>query len=194
MEGKMIVGYARVSTIEQSLDVQLAALREAGCERIFQEKESGAKSDRNELRKAIDALQHGDTLMVMKLDRLARSTKDLLNTLAEIADKGAKFKSLHDPWCDTTTPHGELMVTILGGLATFERHLIISRTDEGRKRAMKNGVKFGRKHVLTRHQRQEALIRRQNGESCQDIAKSYNVGYVTIWRLVAACNGSMAQN
>ena len=118
-----------------------------------------------------------------KLDRLARSTRDLLNTLAAIADRGAGFKSLGDPWADTTTPHGKLMITVLGGLAEFERHLILSRTSEGRQRAKANGVKFGRKPELTKHQREEALSRKLNGETCRSIAKSFNVSHMTISRL-----------
>ena len=122
-------------------------------------------------------------LLVTKLDRLARSTRDLLNTLAAISDKGASFKSLGDPWADTTTPHGKLMVTILGGLAEFERHLIPTRTNEGRQRAMAKGVRFGRKPKLTKHQREEALARKHNGEVLTEIAKSYNVSHMTISRL-----------
>ncbi len=139
----MIVGYARVSTDGQALDAQQSALREAGCAKVYAEKVSGAKADRASLTKAIAALAEGDTLIVTKLDRLARSTRDLLNTLAEIAQRNATFKSLGDPWCDTTTPHGRLMLTVLGGLAEFERHLILARTDEGRKRAQARGVKLG---------------------------------------------------
>jgi DNA invertase Pin-like site-specific DNA recombinase len=130
-------------------------------------------------------LGEGDTLIVTKLDRLARSTRDLLNTLATISDRGATFKSLNDPWADTTTPHGKLMVTVLGGLAEFERHLILSRTAEGRTRAKANGVRFGRHPVLTPYQRAEALRRRANGETLVDIAKSMNVSHMTIARLVA---------
>jgi DNA invertase Pin-like site-specific DNA recombinase len=144
------IGYARVSTDGQSLAAQDAALREAGATRVFAEKISGAVTDRAQLAKAIAALAEGDTLVVCKLDRLARSTRDLLNTLAAIADAGATFKSLGDPWCDTTSAHGKLMVTVLGGLAEFERHLILARTDEGRRRAQQRGVKFGRKLKLTR--------------------------------------------
>ena len=129
------IGYARVSTDGQSLQSQTEALHLAGCGRIYSEKMSGAYTDRPQLAKAIQALGNGDTLVVVKLDRLARSTRDLLNTLDAIAKAGASFKSLGDLWCDTTTPHGELMVTVLGGLATFERHLILSRTAEGRTRA-----------------------------------------------------------
>jgi DNA invertase Pin-like site-specific DNA recombinase len=112
----MIVGYARVNTDGQTLDAQQAVLRDAGCERVFSEKESGAKTDRQQLAKAIAALAQGDTLIVTKLDRLARSTRDLLNTLDAIGKAGASFKSLGDGWADTTTPHGRLMLTVLGVL------------------------------------------------------------------------------
>jgi DNA invertase Pin-like site-specific DNA recombinase len=177
------IGYARVSTDGQTLDAQHAALREAGCARVFAEKVSGAKTDRAQLAKAIAALTAGDTLVVCKLDRLARSTRDLLNTLAAIADAGATFRSLGDGWCDTTTPHGRLMLTVLGGLAEFERHLILARTSEGRQRAQQRGVKFGRKPKLTLHQQQEALARRANGEALVEIARSYAVSHSTISRL-----------
>jgi DNA invertase Pin-like site-specific DNA recombinase len=147
-----MIGYARVSTDGQTLDAQHAALRDAGCERVFSEKESGAKTDRAQLAKALAALGEGDTLIVTKLDRLARSTRDLLNTLATIGEAGATFRSLGDQWADTTTPHGRLMLTVLGGLAEFERHLILARTAEGRIRAQARGVKFGRRAKLTPHQ------------------------------------------
>jgi DNA invertase Pin-like site-specific DNA recombinase len=177
------IGYARVSTDGQTLDAQLASLKAAGAERIFSEKVSGAVTDRKALGKALAALGEGDVLLVTRLDRLARSTRDLLNILDAIGKAGAKFKSLADPWCDTTTPQGELMITVLGGLATFERHLIKARTDEGRKRAMANGVVFGRKLKLTRHQIAEALRRREAGETTTAIGRSYNVSHSTISRL-----------
>jgi DNA invertase Pin-like site-specific DNA recombinase len=120
---------------------------------------------------------------VTKLDRLARSTRDLLNTLAAIAEAGASFKSLGDAWCDTTTPAGKLMLTVLGGLAEYERHLILARTDEGRKRAKARGVAFGPKRMLNRDQRQEALARRQAGEALADIARTFGVSRMTISRL-----------
>ena len=130
----MIVGYARVSTDGQSLDAQHAALAAAGAERVYAEKQSGIKTDRLHWR-AVCSLEAGDIVLVTKLDRLARSTRDLLNTLAAIGEAGAGFRSLGDPWADTTTPHGKLMITVLGGLAEFERHLILARTNEGRQRA-----------------------------------------------------------
>src|SRR5580692_7560897 len=119
-------------------------------------------------------------LLVTKLDRLARSTRDLLNTLATINEKEASFRSLGDPWADTTTPHGKLMITVLGGLAEFERHLIFARTSEGRQRAMARGTRFGRKPKLTKHQRDEAIARKANGETLMEIARSYNVSHMTI--------------
>jgi DNA invertase Pin-like site-specific DNA recombinase len=181
----MIVGYARVSTDGQTLDAQQAALRDAGVEQIYSEKISGVVTDRKALARAIASLGSGDTLVVCKLDRLARSTRDLLNTLAAISDKGATFKSLGDGCCDTTTPHGRLMLTVLGGLAEFERHLILARTSEGRTRAQQRGVKFGRKQKLTSHQQREALERRARGEALVDIARSYAVSHSTISRLEA---------
>jgi DNA invertase Pin-like site-specific DNA recombinase len=133
--------------------------------------------------KAIAALTAGDTLVVCKLDRLARSTRDLLNTLAAVGEAGATFKSLGDPWCDTTSAHGRLMLTVLGGLAEFERHFILMRTSEGRQRAQQRGVRFGRKRKMTAHQQREALARRASGEALVDIARSYAVSHSTISRL-----------
>jgi DNA invertase Pin-like site-specific DNA recombinase len=127
----MIVGYARVSTDGQTLDAQQAALAGAGAEKIFAEKVSGAVTERKALARAIAALGAGDVLLVTRLDRLARSTRDLLNVLDQVARAGAGFKSLADAWADTTTPYGRLMLTVLGGLAEFERELIKARTDEG---------------------------------------------------------------
>jgi DNA invertase Pin-like site-specific DNA recombinase len=178
-----ILGYARVSTDGQTLHAQGEELKAAGAERVFQEKASGTVTDRKQLARAMAALQDGDVLMVTRLDRLARSVRDLLNTLAAVAEKGAGFRSLRDSWANTTTPHGRLMLTILAGLAEFERELIRSRTGEGRERAKANGVRFGRKPKLTPHQRTEALARRANGELLIDIAKSYAVSHSTISRL-----------
>jgi DNA invertase Pin-like site-specific DNA recombinase len=182
-QGTMIVGYARVSTDSQTLNAKQASLTAAGCERVYAEKQSGAKTDRAQLAKAIAPLGPGDCLIVTKLDRLARSTRDLLNTLAEIAQRGASFKSLGDSWADTNTPAGKLMLTVLGGLAEYERHLILPRTTEGRQRAQQRGVKFGRKRKLTLHQQQEALELRSRGEALVDIARSYAVSHSTISRL-----------
>jgi DNA invertase Pin-like site-specific DNA recombinase len=179
----MLIGYARVSTDSQSLEAQYSALTGAGAEKVYSEKVSGAVTDRKALARAIAALDAGDVLLVTRLDRLARSTRDLLNTLDGIASAGAGFRSLADHWCDTTTPHGRLMLTVLGGLAEFERELIKARTAEGRQRAKARGVRFGRKLKLTRHQMLEALARREAGEALAEIGRSYNVSHSTISRL-----------
>src|SRR5262249_31222410 len=155
----MIYGYARVSTDGQSVEAQVAALTAAGAAKVYRETASGAKTDRARLRQVLAALDQGDVLLVTRLDRLARSTLDLLHTLKTIADKGAAFKSLVDPWADTTTPHGTLFTVILGGLAEFERGLIKARTSEGRARAKARGVKLGRRPKLTPYQQREALER-----------------------------------
>ena len=164
-------GYARVSTRDQDLASQVAALRAAGCGNIFKEKAPGAKTDRPELARAIRRLEGGDVLVVTRLDRLARSTRDLLNILDAVAKAGASFKSLADAWADTTTPHGKLLLTVLGGLAEFERELIRARTDDGRRRAKARGVKFGRPVKLTAHQRQEALQRLADGAVQADFTR-----------------------
>jgi DNA invertase Pin-like site-specific DNA recombinase len=155
----MIYGYARVSTDGQSVDAQVKQLREAGAEKVFRETASGAKSDRAQLRRALAELGKGDVLIVTRLDRLARSTRDLLNTVEDIAAKKAGFKSLADTWADSTTAHGRLMLAVLGGLAEFERALIHTRTGEGGERAKARGVKMGRKPKLTPHQMREAIRR-----------------------------------
>jgi DNA invertase Pin-like site-specific DNA recombinase len=182
----MKYGYARVSTDGQSVAAQVVQLTQAGAAKVFKEKVSGAITHRQQLKRVLDALDEGDVLLVTRLDRLARSTRDLLNTLALIADKKAAFRSLGDTWADTTTAHGRLMLTVLAGLAEFERELIRARTSEGRERAKARGVKLGRKFKLTPHQRKEALARRERGkESLTDIARSYNVSHSTISRLRA---------
>jgi DNA invertase Pin-like site-specific DNA recombinase len=178
-------GYARVSTNGQDLAAQEAELAAAGCTKVFREKVSGAKTDRAELAKLINRLEAGDVLVVTRLDRLARSTRDLLNVLATVADRKAGFRSLKDTWADTTTAHGRLMLTVLGGLAEFERELIRARTGEGRSRAQARGVRFGRPAALTSHQRQEALQRLAQGEAQADVARTYAVSQATISRLQA---------
>jgi DNA invertase Pin-like site-specific DNA recombinase len=177
------VGYARVSTNGQDLTDQVRALEAIGAVRIYREKQSGARSDRPQLAKAIASLAPGDVLVVTRLDRLARSTRDLLNVLHEVSERGAAFKSLADTWADTTTAHGKLMVTILGGLAEFERSLIKARCDTGIARARAAGVRFGRKPKLSAFQRAEALKRREAGEPQSLIAKTYGVDQATISRL-----------
>ena len=179
----MIYGYARVSTDGQSVAAQVSQLAAAGAGKVFREVASGAKTDRAQLVRVLAQLDAGDVLMVTRLDRLARSTRDLLNTLAAISAKQAGFRSLGDAWADTTTAHGRLMLTVLGGLAEFERELIRARTGEGRARAKARGQHMGRPPKLTLHQRKEALARKAAGEPVREIARSYNVSAATISRL-----------
>jgi DNA invertase Pin-like site-specific DNA recombinase len=179
-------GYARVSTDGQTLAAQEAQLQAAGCAKIYSEKASGAKSDRAVLARLLARLEQADVLVVTRLDRLARSTRDLLDTLDTITQKGAGFRSLADTWADTTTPHGRLMLTVLGGLAEFERELIRARTGDGRARAKARGVHMGRPPKLNRHQQHEAIERRAAGDTLTDIARTFGVSHTTIGRLVGA--------
>lgn len=178
----MYYGYARVSTGGQSLESQLAQLNTHGCA-VFAEKISGAVTDRPELRKLLKRVKAGDVVLVTRLDRLARSTRDLLNILATLNEKKVGFRSIADAWADTTTPHGRLMVTLLGGIAEFERELIRIRTSEGRARAVAMGVRLGRPPKMSLNERQEALMRKLGGEGLGDLAKAYNVSEATISRL-----------
>ena len=175
-------GYCRVSTDGQSLAAQHSQLHAAGCDKIFAEKISGAITERPELNKALAELQDGDTFLVCRLDRLARSTRDLLNILDTIARAGAGFRSLADVWADTTSAHGRLMLTILGGLAEFERELIKSRTGDGRARAKARGVKFGRPPKLSAEQRHEIRERRRNGQTLAAIAAEFAMHPTSVGR------------
>ena len=175
-------------TVRLSSRLRLGRARctKAGCKKVFREVASGAKTDRAQLLRLLDQLEAGDVLTVTRLDRLARSTRDLLNTLAAITVKKVGFKSLGDTWADTTTSHGRLMLTVLGGLAEFERDLIRARTGEGRARAVARGQRMGRPPKLTAHQKREAIKRRDGGEeSLTEIGRSYNVSAATISRLSA---------
>lgn len=180
----MIFGYARVSTKDQSLLAQIETLKEAGAVRVIEETMTGADRDRPRLKYLMDRIGTEDVLIVTRLDRLARSTRDLLNILDRLGQQGASFKSLAEPWADTTTPHGRLMLAVIGGLAEFERELIRARTSEGRERAKAQGLHLGRKPKLTPFQIAEALKRRDAGEeTLAQIGRSYNVSGWTIGRL-----------
>lgn len=189
----MIFGYARVSTGGQSVAAQTEALKAAGAQKVYAETASGARTERGQLARGVAALGRGDTLIVTRLDRLARSTRDLLNVLALIADKGATFRSLDEQWADTTTAHGRLMLTVIGGLAEFERELIRSRTTEGRERAKRRGIKFGRKPVLTDKQREfvAAERARADGPTIRELAALLNVSAATIGRVPPASNADI---
>jgi DNA invertase Pin-like site-specific DNA recombinase len=178
-----ILGYARVSTQDQDLSGQLGALKAGGATTVYREKVSGVRADRPQLAKLLAALKPDDVVVVTKLDRLARSTRELLDLIDRIGKAGASFRSLGDPLWDTSSAQGRLLSTLLAGIAEFERELIRERTGDGRKRAMAAGVKFGRKRKLSDYQRQEAIKRRAAGETLASIAKSYGVDTSMISRL-----------
>jgi DNA invertase Pin-like site-specific DNA recombinase len=180
----MKIGYARVSTLEQNLDLQLQALKKAGCRRIFQEKISAGARNRPEFQRMLDQIRTSDTIVVWKLDRLARSTRDLLETTETIQQAGGKFQSLSEPWAHTTTHAGKMIMTIFAGIAEFERGLIRERTTAGREAARKRGVRFGRPRKLTLEQ--ENLTRRleSEGKTVRELAAAFRVHAATIYRLV----------
>jgi DNA invertase Pin-like site-specific DNA recombinase len=177
------IGYARVSTQGQDLTAQLDALKAAGAATVFKEKVSGVRADRPQLAKLMASLKPDDVVVVTKLDRLGRSTRELLELIERISKAGASFRSLGDPLFDTTGAQGRLLVTMLAAIAEFERELIRERRGEGRKRAMANGIKFGRKRKLSDYQRTEAIKRRDAGETLAAIGKSYGVAISMISRL-----------
>jgi DNA invertase Pin-like site-specific DNA recombinase len=188
--GSTTYGYARVSTTGQTLETQLQSLAATGITKIYSEKVSGVKQ-RRELEKLLAKLQPGDLVVITKLDRLARSTLDLLRIIEQIGKAGANFKSLGDSWADTTTPHGRLMLTVLAGLAEFERELIISRCSEGRERARAEGKSLGgQAPKLTPHQAREVMTRLAAGDSQRQIAKSFNVNVSTISRMYSKANAA----
>jgi DNA invertase Pin-like site-specific DNA recombinase len=178
-------GYARVSTQDQDLSAQLDALKKAGATAIFREKISGARADRPQLARLMGSLRKGDVVIITKVDRLARSTRELLNLIAAVDEKGASLRSLGDPLFDTGSSQGRLLVAVLGAVAEFERELIRERTGAGRARAKANGTRFGRKPKLSDFQRKEAIERRGAGDRLADIAASYGVSVSMISRLEA---------
>src|SRR6202040_1222539 len=182
---KRLIGYARVSTYGQTLDAQLEQLRAAGCasRNIYREKVTGARADRRELNRMLAKLAPGDMLTVTRIDRLARSTFDLFAIVKRIVDAKAQFRSLAEPWADTRTSTGRLMIAVLGVLADVERDLIRTRTAEGRSRAQKRGQHMGRPPKLTDAQKAEARRRRAEGATLAELALSYPVGKSTISRL-----------
>jgi DNA invertase Pin-like site-specific DNA recombinase len=177
------LGYARVSTYGQTLDAQLEQLRAERCGRIYREKVTGAHNDRRELLKMLEHLAPGDVVTVTRIDRLARSTFDLFAIVKQIVDAKAQFRSLAEPWADTGTSTGRLMIAVLGGLADVERDPIRTRTAEGRSRAQKRGQRMGRKPKLTEAQQAEARKRRAEGATLAELARGYGVGKSTISRL-----------
>src|SRR5258707_6164896 len=179
----MKIGYARVSTLVKNLDLQLNALKKAGCKRILREKVSGAGRLRPEFLRMLDQIRDGDTIVVWKLDRLARSTRDLLETMETIREAGAEFQSLSEPWANTTTHAGKMIMTIFAGIAEFERDLIRERTGAGREAARKRRVRFSRPRKLSLDQKQLARRLVLEGKSASDIARTFNVHAATIYSL-----------
>jgi DNA invertase Pin-like site-specific DNA recombinase len=179
----MKIGYARVSTTEQNLDLQLTALKEAGCGRIYQEKISGVKLDRPELQRLIDHLRPDDIVVVCKLDRLARSTQNLLELADRIRTAEASFCSLSEPWADTSSHTGKMIMTVFAGIAEFERDLIRERTGAGRVAAKQRGVRFGRPEKMNEEQKLLAKRLLQEDKSISEVAKTFNVHKATIYRL-----------
>jgi DNA invertase Pin-like site-specific DNA recombinase/predicted nucleotidyltransferase len=189
-----LLGYARATADDPTLTAQLEALRGAGCIRIFREKISGTVADRAQLRRAIDQLAAGDVFVVTRLDRLARSTRDLINIFDTIAGKGAGFRSLGDIWADTTAPHGRKIIATVEGLAEFERELIRARTDDGRRRAKARGQHMGRPPTLTPRQRSEAVKALKSGAATQaDLARRFAVSQSTISRLASKAADTLAR-
>ncbi|WP_435416757.1 recombinase family protein [Parerythrobacter aurantius] len=178
----MLIGYARVSTDDQDLQLQRSELRAAGCERLFEEKLSGAKRDRPELTRLMEHLRAGDALVVTRLDRIARSTRDLLDIAQQLTDAEAGLRSLAEPWADTTSPAGRMVLTVFAGIAEFERELIRQRTSSGREAARRRGVKFGRPAKLSAEQ--VALGKRliEEGQSVREVAKVLNCHHATLYR------------
>ena len=178
-----LIGYARVSTQGQDLAQQRATLREAGCTRIFEEKISGAKRDRPELGRLLDHLRAGDVVTVTRLDRLARSTRDLLEIAECIKEAGAGLRSLAEPWADTTTPAGRMVLTVFAGMADFERSLIVERTRTGRIAAKARGVRFGPRPALATDQIAHARqLIEADGKSVAEVARLLGVHRATLYR------------
>jgi DNA invertase Pin-like site-specific DNA recombinase len=188
---KRLIGYARVSTYGQTLDIQLEQLRAAGCggRNIYKEKVTGARADRRELNRMLKRLAPGDVVTVTRIDRLARSTFDLFGIVKRIVDAKAQFRSLAEPWADSTSSTGRLMLAVLGGLADVERDLIRTRTAEGRTRAKARGKHMGRPPSLTPAQQKEATRRRAQGATLQELADSYDRSIATMRRATRSALG-----
>jgi DNA invertase Pin-like site-specific DNA recombinase len=180
----MIYGYARVSTVAQDLASQRAQLEAAGCEKVFREKITGMIADRPQLRKLMATLAHGDVVIIPAVDRLSRDTTDLLVIARDMQRAGAGLRSIAEPVLDTTSDFAELVLAMLGVAAKLERRRILERTARGRADAKANGVKFGRKPILTPDQQKEARKRFEAGETQRSVARSYNVSQSTISRLI----------
>ncbi|MFI5022399.1 MAG: recombinase family protein [Alphaproteobacteria bacterium] len=182
----MRIGYARVSTVDQTLALQRDALKEAGCEKVFADHGvSGTATTRPGLDRALKALKPGDTLVVWKLDRLGRSLSHLVQIIAELGGRGINFRSLSDP-LDTESAGGRLVLHIMGALSEFERSLIVERTRASLIAAKRRGQKLGRKAILTPAQVKHARRLIDGGESPRTVATTLRVGRTTLWRALKA--------
>lgn len=181
----MLIGYARVSTDDQDLKIQRERLTGSGCTKVYEEKVSGAHADRPELQRMMEHVRPNDTVVVYRLDRLARSTRDLLTLAEALADAGAGLKSLSEPWADTTSAAGRMILTVFAGIAEFERSLIRDRTSTGRAAAMQRGVQFGRPTKRTSEKTALALRLLNEGLSVPQVAKTLGVHYATLYRWMA---------
>jgi DNA invertase Pin-like site-specific DNA recombinase len=178
----MLIGYARVSTEDQDLTLQRSALKAVGCFRIYEEKVSGAKRSRPELGRLLDQLRADDVVVVSRLDRLARSTRDLLEIAEQLKEAGAGLRSLHEPWADTTSAAGRMILTVFAGIAEFERELIHERTGSGRAAAKARGVRFGRPTKLSGDQIKLAQRLIGEGRPVPEVAKILKVHRATLYR------------
>ncbi len=179
----MKLGYARVSTEDQTLQLQRPRLSDAGCEKLFEEKISGAARHRPELERLLGEVRKGDVLVVTRLDRLARSTAELLIIAERLRDQGAGLQSLDEPWADTISPSGRMVLTVFAGSAEFERALIRQRTEDGLRDARKRGVLFGRPKKMRPDQQQLAQELLKQGRSISEVARTFNVHPATIYRI-----------
>ena len=181
----MLLGYARVSTQDQNLDLQIEALTQAGCKRIFEDKISGSRAERPGLAKALDMMREGDTLVVWKLDRLGRSVKQLVDLVGALHKLGVQFKSLTDA-IDTGTPSGRFFFHVMASLAEMERELIVERTRAGLDVARQLGRKGGRKRQMTDSKIVSAKKLLVSGVPPKDVAKNLGVSLPTLYRWVPA--------
>jgi DNA invertase Pin-like site-specific DNA recombinase len=190
----MIIGYARVSTDEQSLERQLDILTDEKCDKIYKEKITGNKKERPELDKLLNTLACGDTIVVTELTRLSRSTRDLFRLVDVIQQKGADIKSLKESWLDTTTPHGKLMFTILAGLSQFERDLISERTKEGLKSARARGRKGGRPSKPQNTINKAIALYNSKEYSLKEIKEISGVSPTSLYRYLGRSEDSSSNN
>ena len=179
------IGYARVCAMDPDLALQMRALQKAGCQTIFRETLGGAYRPRPELQRLLEEIRQGDTVVAWRLDRLARSTRDLVNIMERIHEAGGRFQSLLEPWANTTTQAGQTIATFFAGLVEFERGLLSERIESGREAAKERGLHFGRPRKLNPDQVEAVSRLVAEGRAIRDVAKTFHVHETTIYRLAA---------